>query len=186
MEISKILKDARDGMNRAIAHLVTELNTLHTGKASTGLVENLQVEAYGSTMRIREVGACSTPDARTIVITPWDKSLLKEVEKTVQKANLGLSSRIDGECVRCSVPELSRERRQELVKLSHTMGEETRVGVRAARRDAMEALKKAKKEGKISEDDEKRAEKEVQTETDRAVKEISSLLESKEKELLSI
>lgn len=186
MEISNLLKETRAGMDKAIAHLVAELNTLHTGKASTGMVENLQVESYGTVMRIREVAACSTPDPRSILITPWDKGLVKEVEKAVQKANLGLNPRIDGGSIRCSVPDLSRERRQEMVKLTHTMGEETRVGVRAARRDAMEALKKAKKDGVISEDDEKRAEKDVQAETDRAVKEIATHLEAKEKELLAI
>lgn len=144
------------------------------------------VDAYGSQMRIKDCAAITTPDARLIQIQPWDKGLTKAIEKAIQQANLGLNPSIDGQLVRIPLPELSRERRQEFVKVANRMAEEGRVQIRNVRRDTMDALKKAQKDGKISEDDLKRFEKDVQAATDKATKDINDHLAKKEKELLAV
>lgn len=173
-------------MKRAVDHTLHELSTLHTGKASPSMVESIPVQAYGSQMQLKEVAAITTPDPRLIQIQPWDKSVIKEIEKALQLANLGINPTTDGNLVRLPIPELSRERRQDLVKVSHRMGEEGRVGVRHARRDALDALKKEQKEGVISEDDYHRLEKEIQQLTDDFNKEIDKHLQAKEKDLMQV
>lgn len=173
-------------MKKALDHTLHEFSTIHTGKASPTMVEGVTVEAYGSHMRIKDCAAITTPDARLIQIQPWDKGLTKAIEKAIQQANLGLNPAIDGNLVRVPLPELSRERRQDFVKVAHRMAEEGRVQIRNVRRDALDALKKAEKDGKISEDDYKRFEKEVQATTDRMIKEIGDHLVKKEKELLAV
>lgn len=186
MEANKILNKATSDMQKAVDHTLHEFNTVHTGKASPSMVESVPVEIYGNTMRIRDVAAISTPDARTIKIEPWDKSALREIEKGIQLANIGLNPVVRGNSIICPLPDLSRERRLELVKLIGNMAEQGKVGVRAARRDAMEALKKAEKDKLISEDDLKRLEKEVQTLTDKFTKMIDDHVKTKEKELMQI
>ncbi len=175
-----------DRMNKAVEHTLSEFNSLHTGKASPSMVEGIQVEAYGSSMRLKEVAAITTPDARTIQIQPWDKSVIKTVEKALQTSNLGINPAVDGGVIRLPLPELSRERRQELARVAQTMAEEGRVSIRHARREALEKLKAGQKQGEIPEDDLKRFEKEVQQITDRHIKEIDDHYEHKEKELMSI
>lgn len=181
-----ILNDAQSRMKKAVDHTLHEFNTIHTGKASPAMVETVQVEAYGSLMPLKSCAAITTPDARLIQIQPWDKSIIRAVEKALQSANLGINPIVDGNLIRMPLPELSRERRQELAKTAHKLAEEGRVAVRHARRDAMESAKNQKKEGKISEDDEKRLEKDVQAATDRSIKEIDQHLANKEKELLAM
>ncbi|HVU16042.1 MAG TPA: ribosome recycling factor [Candidatus Didemnitutus sp.] len=183
---SSILSDAQARMKKAIDHTLHEFSTIHTGKASPAMVESVMVEAYGSTVPLKGCAAITTPDARMIQIQPWDKSLLRAVEKALQIANIGVNPVIDGNLIRLPFPDLSRERRQELVKTANRLAEEGRVAVRHVRRDAMEAAKKQKKDGKISEDDEKRIEKEVQGATDKAIKDIESALAHKEKDLMSV
>lgn len=173
-------------MQKSLTHTVNEFSGLHTGKASPAMVETVSVEAYGSQMKLKEVAAITAPDARTIVIQPWDKGVLNDVQKGIQKANLGLNPVVDGAIVRCPLPDLSRERREELVKIVHAMAEEGKIGIRAARRDAMEALKKSQKDGFISEDELKRAEKDVQKATDQFTADIAKHVEGKEKELMQI
>jgi ribosome recycling factor len=146
------------------------------------MVEGVMVEAYGSQMRLKECAAVTTPDARMIQIQPWDTGLVKAVEKGIQLANLGFNPVIDGKLIRISLPEMSRERRQEFVKTAHRQAEEGRVHVRNGRRDALETLKKAK----LPEDENKRVEKDIQTATDAAIGEINSHLEKKEKDLLNV
>lgn len=180
------IQDARNKMKKAVDHTLHELSTLHTGKASPSMVESISVQAYGSQMQLKEVAAITTPDPRLIQIQPWDKSVIKEIEKALQLANLGINPTVDGNVVRLPIPEMSRERRQELVKISHRMGEEGRVGVRHARREALEALKKEQKDGVISEDDYHRLEKEIQQLTDDANKEIDKHLQHKEKDLMQV
>ncbi len=188
MDVKAILKEMRDTMNKCQQHTEQEFSTLHTGKASPSMVEDTQVfvESYGTNMRIRDFAAVTTPDARLIQITPWDKSTLKDIEKGIKAANIGFNPAIHGNTVRCIVPELSGERRQELVKVAHRMTEEGRVGVRQARHHALDALKKVAKTLNLSEDEVKRTEKEIQNETDKHINDINKALTAKEKDLLTV
>lgn len=183
---TKIINETVGKMDKAVDYVLHEFNSIHTGKASPAMVEGLKVEAYGSTVNLKEVAAITTPDARSISIQAWDKGVMSEIVKAIQKANIGLNPRIDGNLIRCPIPELSRERRQELVKTTHSMAEEGRVRVRSIRRDILDILKKEEKGGKISEDDFKRMEKEIQTQTDKHIESIGKHLAEKEKELLRI
>ena len=188
MQIDEIFDNLSAAMTKAVDHVLHEFNSLHTGKASPGMVEHIvvKVESYGSSMPVRDIAAVTTPDSRTIVIQPWDKGVLKDVERAIQEANLGINPVTDGGIVRLPIPELSGERRQELVKVAHQMAEEGRISVRSARREAMEAVKKQQKEGDISEDDAKRHEKDIQEETDLNTDQINSALADKEKELTTV
>ncbi len=180
------LSDAQARMKKAVDHTLHEFSTIHTGKASPAMVESVQVEAYGSMMPLKGCAAITTPDPRMIQIQPWDKALLRPIEKALQMANIGVNPIVDGSLVRLPFPDLSKERRQEFVKTAHRLAEEGRVAVRHVRRDAMEAAKKLKKDGKISEDDEKRLEKDVQAATDKAIKDIDTAVAGKEKELMTV
>ena len=188
MQIDEIFDNLSAAMTKAVDHVLHEFNSLHTGKASPGMVEHIvvKVESYGSSMPIRDIAAVTTPDSRTIVIQPWDKGVLKDVERAIQEANLGINPVSDGGIVRLPIPELSGERRQELVKVAHQMAEEGRISVRSARREAMDAVKKQQKDGDISEDDAKRHEKDIQEETDLNIDQINSALADKEKELTTV
>lgn len=183
---SSTLSDAQARMKKAVDHTLHEFSTIHTGKASPAMVESVMVEAYGSMMPLKGCAAITTPDPRMIQIQPWDKGLTRAIEKALQMANIGVNPVVDGALIRLPFPELSRERRAEFVKTAHRLAEEGRVAVRHVRRDAMEAAKKLKKDGKISEDDEKRLEKDVQTATDKAIKDIDTALAHKEKELMTV
>jgi ribosome recycling factor len=178
-----ILTDMQIKMTKAVDHTMHEFSTIHTGKATPTMVESIMVEAYGSMMRLKECAAISTPDPRMIQIQPWDISLAKAIEKGIQQANLGFNPIVDGKLIRIPLPEMSRERRQEFVKVAHKLAEEGRVHVRNVRRDAMDALKKS---DSLSEDDRKRHEKDVQTATDNAIKDINQHLAHKEQELLAV
>ena len=179
---SPFLSDAQARMKKAVDHTLHEFSNIHTGKASPTMVEGVMVESYGSMMRIKDCAAISTPDARQIVIQPWDKGALQAIVKGIQLANIGFNPRIDGSVVRIGLPEMSRERRQEFVKIAQRLSEEGRVHVRNVRRDVLEAVKKAK----LPEDEAKRVEKEIQTATDKAIEEINKHLASKEKDLLTV
>ena len=181
-----ILNDAQARMKKAVDHTLHEFSAIHTGKASPTMVEGVMVEAYGSMMSLKQCAAITTPDARLIQVQPWDKSIIRAVEKALQQANLGINPIVDGGLIRLPLPDLSKERRLEFVKIAHKLAEDGRVNIRHNRRDAMEAVKKAKKDGKISEDEEKRLEKEVQTATDKAIKDIETHLAHKEKELITV
>ncbi|MDB6093073.1 MAG: ribosome recycling factor [Verrucomicrobia bacterium] len=177
-----ILTDATAKMKKAVDYTLHEFSAIHTGKATPAMVEGVLVEAYGSTMRLKECAAISTPDARMIQIQPWDATLAKAIAKGIQEANLGFNPIVDGKLIRIPLPEMSRERRQEFVKTAHRIAEEGRVHVRNVRRDSLEVLKKAK----LPEDDSKRLEKDVQTATDKAIKDIGDHLAHKEKDLLAV
>jgi ribosome recycling factor len=181
-----ILSDAQARMKKAVDHTLHEFSSIHTGKATPAMVETVMVEAYGSHMPLKQCAAISTPDARLIQIQPWDAGLVKAITKSIIDANLGFNPIPDGKIVRVPLPEMSRERRQEFVKNAHRLAEEGRVHVRNVRRDAMDNAKKLKKDGKLSEDDEKRLEKDVQAATDKAIADINSHLASKEKDLLTV
>ncbi len=186
MDPKKILADARAAMTKAVEFTLHEFSSLHTGKSSPLMVESVTVVAYGSSMRLKEVAAITTPDARTIQIQPWDKGLLRDIEKALQVAKLGFNPLVQGDIIRCPLPELSRERRQELAKVCHTHAEEGRIRVRTARREANDALKKAKGAGTITEDDLKRGEKDAQIEHDKFIADINKHLAAKEAELMKV
>lgn len=179
------LSEMQAKMKKALEHTLHEFSTIHTGKAQPSMVEGVMVEAYGSMMRLKECAAITTPDPRLIMIQPWDKGITQAIVKAIQLANLGLNPAVDGANVRIPLPELSRERRQEFVKVANRMAEEGRVQIRNIRRDTMDTIKKAQKDGAISEDDLKRYEKEVQAATDKTIKDVGEHLAKKEKELLN-
>ncbi len=186
MDIQAELKKTQEAMGKVSQYVLNEFDTVHTGKASTSMVESVVVEVYGSNMRLKEVAAITTPDPQTIRVQPWDKSILKAVEKAILAANVGLTPSVMGDAVRCPVPALSRERREELVKICNDMAEQGRVRVRNVRRDALDAFKKAQKDGLITEDDLKRVEKDVQNLTDKAINGINKDLADKEADIKQI
>ena len=177
-----LVRDTHEKMQKSIDHTVHELNAIHTGKASPSMVEGVMVEVYGSHMRLKEVSAITTPDPRMIVVQPWDKSILKAVEKAIQMANIGINPSIDGAIIRLPLPEMSKERREELVKVAHRLSEEGRVSIRNARRDGFDHIKRSD----LSDDQKRRLEKDIQAHTDRYIKEIGEHLAHKEAELLKI
>jgi ribosome recycling factor len=177
-----LLNEANAKMKKALDFTLHEFSSIHTGKATPVMVEGVMVEAYGSQMRLKECAAITTPDPRMIQIQPWDASLTKAIEKAIQVANLGFNPVVDGKIVRVPLPDMSRERRQEFVKTASRIAEEGRVHIRNVRRDVMESVKKAK----LPEDESKRLEKDVQTATDKAIKDIGDHFTAKEKELLAV
>ena len=167
--------------------MVSEFAGVRTGKASPALVENLMIEAYeGSSMRLLELASISTPEMRTIMIQPWDASPVQAIAKGIQAANLGLNPSLDGKIIRINLPDLTKERREELVKVVRKMAEDGRVAVRHVRREAIDTLKAEKKKSDITEDDLTGGEKEVQKLTDTYVKKIDDHLSSKEEEILTV
>ena len=185
MDIKKALNDGALNMKKAVDHTSHEFSTLHTGKATPSMVENIQVhvESYGMTQRLKDMAAITTPDARSIVVQPFDKATMEDIRKAIQGANVGINPVPQGNFLRCPIPELSGERRLELAKVATRMAEEGKVRVRNARRDCLELLKKANKEKVITDDDLKRAEKEIQTLTDKHTAEIEKHLQAKDAEL---
>ena len=188
MDPELVILEAQELMDKALAHAVHEFSTLHTGKASPGMVENIQVyvESYGSTSQVREIAAVTTPDARSIQIQPWDRGTLKDVEKAILAANIGLTPSIQGNIIRVPVPELSGERRRDLAKVAANMAEQARVAIRHARHHALDPIKKAQKAGDVSEDAAKRFEKVVQTMHDDYIAKINLALAKKEKDLTTV
>lgn len=185
MEPKDILKTLAADLKKALEHTLSQFDSLHTGKASPTMLDSVRVNAYGSTVSLKEVAAVTTPDAKTIMVQPWDKSVIRDVEKGIQEANLGLNPMVDGGILRVPVPELTGQRRQELAKTAGTMAEDGRVRVRQARRDALDMFKAAKDDG-LSEDDQKRYEKDVQKEHDDFIAEINKHLAAKEAELKKV
>lgn len=183
MTLKDITNAAEAAMKKSLAHTEHEFSTINTGKAQPSMVEGVMVEAYGSMMPLKSCATTTTPDARSIVITPFDKGLLKAIEKAILGANIGLTPSVQGAIVRCPVPELTGERRAELVKLANRYAEAGRVQVRNNRREALENVKKIQKEKTASEDDCKRTEKEVQTLTDKYIALVDTALKNKEKDL---
>jgi ribosome recycling factor len=186
MALDDILLEAEEKMTKTEEVLLHEFAGVRTGKASAGLVENIQVEVYGSHMRIRELAGITTPETRMILISPWDVNSLHPIEKAIQKSNLGLNPMIDKKSIRIILPELSQERRVEFTKIVRKMSEDGRVAIRHVRRDAMEHLKKESKQGGISEEELEHAEKEVQKLTDQYIGKIDQHLAVKEKEIMTV
>ncbi len=173
-------------MEKAVEYMQHEFAGVRTGKASPGLVENLDVDVYGSNMRLKQLALITTPETRLIVIQPFDASTVKAIEKGIKESKLGIMPNVDGKIIRLRVPELNEERRRELVKTVKGMAEEARVRVRGFRRDGLDGLKKLEKNSEISEDDLRTLEKEVQELTNRFVKSIDEGVALKEAEILKV
>src|ERR1041385_1852946 len=186
MALEDILLEAEEKMMKTEEVVLHGFAGVRTGKAAPGLVENIQVEVYGSHMRIRELAGITTPEPRLLLIQPWDASTIHPIEKAIQKSNLGLNPAVDKKFIRIVLPELSQERRVEFTKVVRKMAEDGRVAVRHVRRDALEHLKKETKEGIIPEDQLLHAEKEVQKLTDQYIAKIDEHLAHKEKEIMTV
>ncbi|ULQ59964.1 ribosome recycling factor [Brucepastera parasyntrophica] len=171
-------------MKKSINNLKDEFNTIRTGRASAALFDKVRVDYYGDKSPLSQVASISIPEARLVVIQPWDKTLIGEIEKAIQKSELGLNPSNDGKVIRIAIPPLTEERRKELVKQAKALAEQSRVAVRNIRRDGNDSLKKEQKDGLITEDDLKTAEDSLQKETDKYIQEINKILEEKEKEIM--
>jgi len=173
-------------MNGAVSALKSELAGLRTGRASAALLDPVKVEAYGNVMPINQVGTVGTPEPRLLTVQVWDKGLVKATDKAIREAGLGLNPQVEGQLLRIPIPELNEERRRELVKLAHKYAEQAKVAVRNIRRDGMEALKKAEKDHKISQDEHHKHGDELQKLTDSHVKDIDHALQGKEHEIMQV
>jgi len=178
--------DAKHRMERAIESTKSELAKLRTGKASTALVDTMQVHYYGAMVPLKQVGNISTPEPRLIVIQPWDRSILPEIEKAILKSDLGLNPSNDGIVIRIPIPTLTEERRRDLVKLVKKLGEEGKVAIRNVRRDVNDKLKSSEKQHEISEDDLHRFQENIQELTDECIKKIDEITEAKEAEIMEV
>lgn len=184
--INDILKDVEDRMLKSIKNLQKEFSTIRTGRANTAMFEGLKVSVYGSEMPLNQVATISIPEPRLVVIQPWDKSNLGEVEKAILKSDLSLNPSNDGNLIRLQIPELTEERRKEYVKLAKGKSEECKVSIRNVRRDGNEMVKSLEKDKEISEDDAKATQEKIQKLTDKYIEETQKLTENKEKEILSL
>jgi ribosome recycling factor len=173
-------------MDGAVATVKSELNGLRTGRASAALLDPVKVEAYGNVSPINQVGTVGTPEPRLITVQVWDRGLVKAVDKAIRDAGLGLNPQTDGQLIRIPLPELNEERRKELVKLAHKYAEAARVAVRNVRRDGMDALKKAEKDGKIGQDEHHKLGDELQKLTDGHIRDIDQALHGKEQEIMQV
>jgi ribosome recycling factor len=179
-----LLKDLKARTAKALEHLKGTYAGVRTGRAHPALVEDIRVDYFGTVMPLKQLGTVNIPEPRQIVITVWDKSAIKAVEKAIQTSPLGINPHPDGETIRLTLPELTRERRSELTKLVNKYAEESRIAARNIRREVVDSLKKLEKESKISEDNLKKFQKEVQDITDEAVKKIDAILAEKEREIM--
>ena len=186
MDIDTILLDTEDRMEKAMAALERDFQKLRTGRATTALVDGIKADYYGTPTPIQQIAAISTPDPRILQISPWDGSALKSIEKAILNSDLGINPQNDGKSIRLAFPQLTEERRKELVKQIRKYNEGGKVAIRNIRRDALEAFKKMQKASEITEDELKLAEKDLQKMTDDHCKELDKLLDTKEKELMSV
>ena len=184
MDTKTIIKEATDRMERTVQHLEEELINIRAGKASTNVLNSVYVDYYGSQSPVSAVASVTVPDAKTILIQPWDKKMIRTIEKAILDSNIGLTPSNNGEQIRLSIPPLTEERRKELVKQVRGVGENARISLRNARRDAVDAFKKAQKEG-MPEDESKDGETQSQKLLEKYSKKLDSLLEIKEKEIMT-
>ena len=186
MILDSRLNQFKNKMELSVDSFSKELSGIRAGRASTALLEPIKVEAYGSLMPMNQVGAISSPDARLLVVSVWDKGLVKSVEKAIRESGANLNPSIDGQTVRVPIPPLSDERRQELSKLAAKYSEDAKVAIRNIRRDAMDSVKQMEKSGEISEDEMKRLSDSVQDLTNEFTKKIETLLAAKQKDITQI
>ena len=173
-------------MDKALDHLAEEFGAVRAGRANAKVLDRITVEYYGSETPLNGVATISTPDARTLVIQPWDTTLLKEIQKAIQASDLGINPQNDGKVIRLVFPQLTEERRKELTKQVKKYAEDAKVAMRNIRRDGMDYIKKLKKNSEITEDDQKKAEKDLQDLLDKYIKRVDEALAAKEKELMAI
>jgi len=184
--IDELLADAKERMAKSVESSRGELATVRTGRASPHLLDRIVVDYYGNPTPLKQLANVSASDARLLTVTPFDKSALGAIEKSIQESDVGLTPSNDGNLIRLQIPEMTEERRREMVKVVHGVAEDGRVAIRNVRRDIMSDLRELKKEGEAGEDDERRAEAALQKQTDEATAEIDSLLKGKEEEILEV
>ena len=184
--IKDIIKNSEEKMKKTISVLKSDLSTMKAGRANPTMLDRIQVEYYGSLCPLSQVANVTAPEPRVLMITPWEKSVLKDVEKAILKSDLGLNPSNDGAVIRLIIPELTEETRKNLVKNVKKTGEDAKIAVRSIRRDANEKIKALKKDSDISEDEMKKGEDDVQKKTDTYIKEIDAIITAKEKEIMSI
>lgn len=183
---NKVFNETNERMKKVLEALGHELSKMRTGRASVGLLDDVRVDYYGTQTPLKQMASLSVPDSRMIVVQPWDASAVPLIEKAIQKADLGLNPTNDGKVLRVPIPPLNEDRRKELVKMSKKFGEECKVSVRNARRDANEELKTLKKASEITEDDERKAHERIQKLTDDFIKQIEEALDHKEKDIMEV
>lgn len=186
MAAREILHSAEDKMKKALESVVREFGEVRTGRAHPGLVEGMHIDYYGTPTLLKQLASVSVPDPHLITIQPWDPSAIPEIEKAIMKSSLGITPSNDGKLVRLSVPQLSKERRQEMVKVIHKMAEDGRISLRTIRREAKEHLEKLEKDKVISEDDKFRSIDDLQKTVDKYILRIDEMLKGKEKEVLEV
>lgn len=186
MDTKQILSHAEQEMKKAVDHCLIEFAKIRTGRASTNLLDSVRVDYYGQMVPLSQVASVTTPDATMILVQPWEKNLVPVIDRAIKAANLGLNPNNDGTVIRLPIPPLNEERRKELAKVARKAAEDSKVGVRNARREAMEALKHAEKDEHMSEDIRKAGEADVQKVTDRYITEIDKHLAEKEKDIMSV
>lgn len=184
--LQSLFQQNETSMNKTVANVAREFNELRGGRATPALVEHVTVEYYGAATPLKQLAAVTAPEPRMLVIQPWDAGSIQDIEKAILKSGLGITPAVDGKMIRLPIPPLTGERRNELTKLVHKMGEEGRVSIRNLRRDANESIKKLKNEKQISEDEFFQAQEQVQKMTDKFTDQITKLIESKEQELQSV
>lgn len=184
--ISDLKKNTESRMSKSVDSLTESLQSIRAGRANTSLLDKIYVDYYGQQSPLNQVASLSAPEARLLAIQPWDATLIPEIEKAIQKSDMGITPSNDGKVIRLVIPQLTEERRKDLTKLVGKYAEEAKVSVRNIRRDAMEDIKKAEKAKEISEDDRKTYEEDIQKLTDKYIKDIDGVAEEKEKELMEI
>ncbi|HSS41851.1 MAG TPA: ribosome recycling factor [Solirubrobacterales bacterium] len=184
--IDELLADAKERMAKSVDSSRGELATVRTGRASPHLLDRIMVDYYGNPTPLKQLANVSASDARLLTVTPFDKSGLGAIEKAIQESDIGLTPSNDGNLIRLQIPEMTEERRREMVKVVHGVAEEGRIAIRNVRRDIMSDLRELKKEGEAGEDDERRGEDALQKQTDAAIAEIDALLKGKEEEILEV
>lgn len=184
--LEQVLTSAEERMEKAIQALKRDLNTVRAGRASASMLDKITVEYYGSQMPVNQVAGVTIPEPRQLVITPWDKGMMSEIEKAIQKSDLGINPMNDGLVIRIIIPALTEQRRQDLVKVIRKFGEESRIAIRNIRRDANDELKKTEKAGDASEDDVRRATEKIQALTDRFVAEVDKQATAREHDVMEI
>lgn len=184
--IDELLEDARERMSKSVEATRHELATVRTGRASPHLLDRVSVDYYGAETPLRQLAQVAATDVHLLTVTPYDKSAIGSMEKAILESDLGVTPSNDGNVIRLQIPELTEERRRELVKVVHGLAEEGRVAVRNVRRDVMHDLRELKKEGEVGSDDEHRAEGELQKQTNKAISEIDELLKGKEAEIMEV
>jgi ribosome recycling factor len=182
----EILLETEAAMEKGVEYMLHEFAAVRTGKASPALVENIEVDAYGTSMRLKQLALISTPEPRLLLIQPFDASVTKDIERALKESKIGITPAVDGKLIRLPIPELSEERRKELVKTVRHMAEEARVRVRGSRRTGIDEIKKIEKAGEITEDERHDLEEEIQKLTDKYVKEVDSHAETKEVDIMKV